>query len=386
MKEHRIMMNNFLTAAAAILLFAGCIFRMDNAPAGPEGKNTAELLGYPASARLLVVNIDDTGIHPAFSEGAFEVMKAGLVKSTSIMVTDRNDDELRRIARIAREHPDWGFGIHLWITSSFQEAHPWKTVLPRKLVPTLYNKKGFPRSRDVDVDRNVDPREAALEFEAQIKKALSYGIPLTHIDSHMGTYYRDSLYPGAEKKALRMAAISIAEKYKLPITMHTFSKKAEPEIRYLDSIGLIRPDTFFGIYDLEAINRSLGYKGGAVKKFIVRQVVKLLFGFQLPYKNETVLEKDIKTRTEIYKQAIRGITRPGLNHFLIHATVERSSNGSTIPGGVLRTAEEIKIIRMGDKAVWSGEEMRKFLKDEGIILVNYQKLQRILAERRRNKK
>ncbi len=363
-------------------LSSGCVYRMDIAPVDLNNKNLAECLGYETNTKLLIVNSDDTGANRAFSEGAYEVMAAGLVKSTSVSVTDRNDEELVKVAAMAKRNPGWGFGLHLMLTNEYQEEFPWAPVLPQDQVPTLYNEKGLSWEKIFQVEKNVDPREAAMEFEAQLLKALSFGIPITHIDSHMGTYYRNSQFPGADKGDLRDAAIALAAKYNLPMTVNTFDKKSEPEIQYIDELGIIRPDTFFGFYELEEINSHLSYEGNFFKRWITALVVKLKFGFQLPYKNEVEVEEDVKIRMEIYKQAILNVAKPGLNHFFMHASVDKAGNGSMIPRGKNHDPGEDRIVRLGDTAVWSSEEMRSFLKENNIVLINYIDLKKIQAERR----
>ena len=82
-----------------------------------------------------------------------------------------------------------GVGIHLSLTNEYQERWPWAPVLPREQVPTLYNPDGLAWSSTPEVQDHVDPREAQLEFEAQIAKAIAAGIEPTHVDSHMATYY-----------------------------------------------------------------------------------------------------------------------------------------------------------------------------------------------------
>lgn len=47
---------------------------------------TNRLLGYPADARLLIVNADDFGMCHAVNEAVFGALKEGLVRSTTLMV------------------------------------------------------------------------------------------------------------------------------------------------------------------------------------------------------------------------------------------------------------------------------------------------------------
>lgn len=44
------------------------------------------LLGYPADARLLIVNADDFGMCHAINEAILQTLKAGIVSSTTLMV------------------------------------------------------------------------------------------------------------------------------------------------------------------------------------------------------------------------------------------------------------------------------------------------------------
>lgn len=367
-----------------LLVVSGCIYRMENAPPDSDNRNLAEHLGYEANTKLLIVNSDDTGANQAFSHGAYEVMAAGLVKSTSVSVTDRNDQELAKVGEVAKAHPEWGFGLHLMLTNEYQDTFPWGPVLTQNQVPTLYNDKGLSWEKISQVEKYVDPKEAAIEFEAQLLKALSFGIPITHIDSHMGAYYRNSRFSGSDKGALRKAAIGLAAKYNLPMTVNTFDKDFEPETKYIDKLGIIRPDTFFGFYELEEMNSHLSYEGNFFKRWVTALVVKSKFGFQLPYANEVETEKDVKIRMEIYKQAILNVVQPGLNHIYIHASVEKATNGDTIPRGKNHDPGEDRIVRLGDTVVWSSQEMREFLKANNIVMINYSDLKKI-QEKKRNK-
>lgn len=354
---------------------------MNNTPLGPNNKNLAEELGYAADAKLLVVNSDDSCAHPSFTEGLFKAMESGLVNSTSVIVHDRNDADLIRMAKVAKDHPKLGVGIHLTLTNEYQQGYPWKPVLPKDIVPTLYNDQGLSWASINDVENNVNPDHAVMEFEAQIQKALKFGIRLTHIDSHMGTIYRDSHFPGAPTNGLRLAAIKVAEKYQLPLTMNMFDAKLQPDLEYLDNHHILRPDTFFGFYELEDINRHLSYEGSFIKRGVSRWFVKALFGLTLPYHNSESLEEDFKVRMEINKQAIMNLIKPGLNHFYMHLDVPVAENGLSIPDGLNHKPGLDKVVRLGDMAVWTSEEMKQFLKKEDVKLINYTEIRKIQIRR-----
>ncbi len=372
-----------LAAALVIAMNAEeiLIYKMRNAPPNNDQRNLAEELGYPADTKLLVVNSDDTGGHPAFVDGVFDVMESGLVKSTSVLVHDHNDEDLSRVAKIAKENPEWGFGIHLVLTNEYQENCPWRPVLPEEQVPSLYNDKGLMWEKISEIESNVDPRHAALEFEAQIEKALQFGIPLTHIDSHMGTAYRDSQFPGAPADGLRMAAIQMARKYSLPLTMHTFDKRSESSIQHMDNNHMIRPDMLFGFYELAELNSHLSYEGSGIRRLVTALAVKSIWGFELPYQNLPTVEDDVPVRMAVYKQAILSLVKPGLNHFYMHAASAESAEGLRIPQGKIHPPGADAIVRLADSEVWSSDEMRRFLEEHDVKLINYTELQKIQKAR-----
>lgn len=47
---------------------------------------TNRLLGYPADARLLILNADDFGMCNAINEGIIRALREGLIRSTTLMV------------------------------------------------------------------------------------------------------------------------------------------------------------------------------------------------------------------------------------------------------------------------------------------------------------
>jgi predicted glycoside hydrolase/deacetylase ChbG (UPF0249 family) len=388
MKTYAAALFAFLLAGIAGVFFASpdptsfVLFKMPPAPPGPNGKTIAEELGFAPDAKLLVVNSDDSCGHPAFTEGVIEVLSSGIMKSTSVIVHDRNDGDLRRLAALAKDHPEWGIGIHLTLTNEYQQGYPWKPVLSAQQVPSLYNAKGLAWEKISEVETFVDPAHAALEFEAQIAKALRLGIALTHIDSHMGTAYRNSRFPGAAADGLRMAAIRAAEKFDLPLTMNTFDEASAQSMEYMDQHQLIRPDTFFGFYELAELNSHLSYEGPAIQRWITALVVKQVFGFALPYRNYDSVGEDLEARGEIVRQAILNIVKPGLNHFYMHAAVAESVSGDRIPSGMNHPSGVDEIVRLSDSAVWSSDEMAQFLEDQGIKLINYSQIRKIQQARR----
>jgi predicted glycoside hydrolase/deacetylase ChbG (UPF0249 family) len=78
-------------------------------------------------------------------------------------------------------------------------------------VPGLLNKNGFMFSTVDSVYKSATAEEVEKELRAQIEKAKSLGIDITHLDSHMGTLFgrRDYLE----------VLLKLGREYKLPVLL-----------------------------------------------------------------------------------------------------------------------------------------------------------------------
>ena len=70
----------------------------------------AEQLGYSDKDILVIVNIDDVGLHKDETEASFRALNFGMVKSGSIMVPCPNFDQ---VIKLWQENPEIDLGIHL---------------------------------------------------------------------------------------------------------------------------------------------------------------------------------------------------------------------------------------------------------------------------------
>ena len=96
----------------------------------PNG-HTNQRLGYPADARLLIVNADDLGMCQAVNRAIVGTLAAGIVRSTSLMVPCPS---ARQAIRFLGEHPEVSFGVHL--TAISDSVHNrWRPLTPREKDP-----------------------------------------------------------------------------------------------------------------------------------------------------------------------------------------------------------------------------------------------------------
>src|ERR1700675_1680651 len=148
-------------------------------------KTAQERLGYSASARLLVIHADDLGMNHSVNRATFEALEKGWITSASILVPCPWFPE---VVKWAREHPDADVGIHQALNSEWTSFR-WGPVSPKDKVPSLLDPDGYLPLDTPDVGRNAKLPEVENELRAQIDRAQSAGIPLTHLDTHMGALF-----------------------------------------------------------------------------------------------------------------------------------------------------------------------------------------------------
>lgn len=132
-------------------------------------RRTNRLLGYPAAARLLILNADDLGMCHAVNEAVFRAFEGGLLRSTTLMVPC---PWALHAMRFLADHPGSPFGVHLTVTSDWAD-YRWGPVTPRE--------KGF----FYDFDHMpeflawVSLAQLETEFRAQIETVLAAGLEPT---------------------------------------------------------------------------------------------------------------------------------------------------------------------------------------------------------------
>ncbi|MGA3040756.1 MAG: polysaccharide deacetylase family protein [Bryobacteraceae bacterium] len=168
-----------------------------------QTKNTAERLGYPADAKLLIVHADDLAVSHSQDRASFAALDRHAASAASIMVPC---PWLTEVAEYAKAHPDADLGLHLTLTSEWQD-YRWGPVASRDEVPGLLGPDGNLWPDVPFVTKHATAAEVEKEIRAQIERALKVGIRPTHLDSHMGTLFTPAYFP---------AYVKVAHEYGLP--------------------------------------------------------------------------------------------------------------------------------------------------------------------------
>jgi predicted glycoside hydrolase/deacetylase ChbG (UPF0249 family) len=202
----------------AVLLLASAF-------AQQSGKQTVqEKLGHPASARLLIIHADDFGMSHSVNRAITQALENGWVTSSSILVPC---PWLPEVARWAHSHPQADLGIHMALNSEWTDFR-WGPVSPHDKVLSLLDQQNYLPLLETQVAQQAKPSEVEIELHAQIDRARSMGISLSHLDTHMGALLTTPQLIATYRK--------IADDYQLPIPLKRTKSVDESTLRPSESL------------------------------------------------------------------------------------------------------------------------------------------------------
>lgn len=304
----------------ALLIFAVlfCATAWSFAQVSPSA--ILERLGYPPTARLLIIHADDMGMSHSVNRATMEALEKGWITSASIMVPCPWFPEA---AEFARAHPELDLGLHLTLTSEWK-TYRWGPISEKPL-PSLLDKNGYLQHSDTVMAAHANPAEVDAEIRAQIEKARAAGVNFSHVDSHMGALFRTPQLFNVYQKA--------AHDYGVP---NLLAPAGSPHGRKGDEAAP---------YAL-IISKDLQIHPGIPHKEWLRD----------------------------YKHMLRALG-PGVYELIVHLGYDdpelQGIAGAHSSWGSRWRQNDLEVVRSA--------EFQKFLKDQGFILVSWKDLARALT-------
>ncbi|WP_279581359.1 polysaccharide deacetylase family protein [Fodinicola feengrottensis] len=272
-----------------------------------------ELLGFPADARLLILNLDDFGMYPAINAAVVRSIEDGIATSCSLMVPC---PAAPAAICLLRDRPEIPFGIHLTLFCDTTD-YRWGPLSAAEKVPSLLDKTGalFTPKEVPTLLAQAHLDEVELEFRAQIRAVVDAGLTPTHLDWHC-------LADGGRTDILEMT-VSLAAEYGLAVRIWL-----EPALGRFREQGLPVVDHDF------------------------------LDSFSL----------DLDGKADRYARLLREVPR-GLTEWAVHPGMGDAQAQAIDPGGwrVRRTDYEFLISSLA----------REILQEEEIFVTDYRAAQRI---------
>jgi len=286
-----------------------------------------ERLGWKATDRILILHNDDVGMSHESNLGTIEGYEHGLLTSNSTMMPCSWVLEWRDYVR---DHPNLNIdnGLHLTMTSEWKH-YRWRPVAGASVVPGLVDAEGYMPRGVMDVYGSATADEVETEIRAQIALAKKMGLPITHLDSHMGTlFYNPEYFQRYVKVGIEM---------QIPIMM--ISGRAEP-----------RND----------VERQLMPQ--------IREAAKAIWAGGLPVldylQQSTADTSDPKVMSATLIEHLKEL-KPGITQIILHGTRTGCNFDAISSSGGKREAELEMVLNA---------DVKKVIEEEGIILTNYREL------------
>jgi len=142
-------------------------------------------LGFSEKDRVMIIHADDIGMCHSSAAAMDGLMNAGIVSSMATMVVC---PWFPAVAEYFRAHPAIDLGLHFTVTSEW-ETFRWGPLSTRDPDSGLLDGAGFFHQASEAVHRSGKAAAVKAELEAQMARAQTAGIDLTHVDSHMITVW-----------------------------------------------------------------------------------------------------------------------------------------------------------------------------------------------------
>ena len=272
---------------------------------------TNRLLGYPEDQRSLILNADDFGMCHAINMGIIDVLEAGIIRSTSLMVCCPWANEA---VEYLRQHRAVHLGVHLTAVCD-SRFYKWGPCLPVDQVPALVDPQGhfweFEEFHNTDRPGFLD--QLGREFRRQIQLVYALGLQPDHLDWHS---IRLNKKPDVFAMLFRLA-----QEFNLPL--RTFGAE---NIQKVQTLGLPCNDyDLLDSYLIEPAGQSHRYKE---------------FGQEL---------------------------KPGLNEWAIHPGIANEELMAIDPASLG--------VRQRDRDYWTSPEAHQALDAQNVTVLDYSALQ-----------
>jgi len=253
---------------------------------------TAERMGYPSDARLLIVNGDDIGMCHAANVATVAGLREGILTSASLMVPC--PWALEAIQMIS----GLDVGVHLTLTAEWKTFR-WGPLTFDGRDPNngLIDAEGCFWPADAPVHEHGDPAAARIEARGQVEWALARGMNVTKLDGHMGVFSTHQDYLAIY--------LNLARHYRLPVrlrSIQSYLDRNRPDLAEIVSAArsdLLAPDQTSGLplRDPERLEAHLL----DIIRNLQPGVTELILHAAAPGEELTAIAPDAAARVEAYR-------------------------------------------------------------------------------------
>ena len=148
-------------------------------------------LGFSPTDRVAVIHADDVGMCQASLSAFVDLLEVGIVTTGSTMVPCA---WFPATAAFCRENPQVDLGVHITLTCEW-ENYRWGPISTVDQTSGLLDEGGYFPLGTSAVWEKANAEAALIETEAQIDRASTAGIDVSHMEDHMAALRHPRLLP-----------------------------------------------------------------------------------------------------------------------------------------------------------------------------------------------
>ena len=283
-------------------------------------------LGFSDNDRAVIIHTDDIGMCHASVQAFKDLWAFGTITSGATMTPC---PWFPAVAQMCKENPKIDMGVHATLNAEWESCR-WGPVSTREAGSGLMDEAGYFHQWHPAVYQNAKPEAVDKEVNAQIEKALTAGIDVTHVDSHMGTIMNPLFIQSyIQAAATRLLPNMLSRVSSIGIDiMGTETRIANtPILGQLEEMGVPMVDGILSM-PLEHGNDHIG-------------VAKKLFD-EVPV---------------------------GITHFILHPSIDTQELRSIAPDWQARVA---------NYNAFMSDELKKFIEQTDLKLIGYRQIREAL--------
>ena len=283
-----------------------------------------EKLGFSNNDRAVIIHTDDIGMCHASVQAFKDLWQFGTITSGAVMVPCA---WFPAVAQMCRENPEMDMGVHATLNAEW-DVYRWSPLSTLDKASGLLDADGYFHQWHQAVYDNAKVEAVDLEVNAQIERALSAGIDVTHVDSHMGTimsplFIQSYIQAAATRRLPNMLPRTDAKGIQMMSVDEDELRMYEPIMQQLERMGVPMLEGIIGM-PLEHDQDHLGL----AKKLLS----------ELP---------------------------TGITHFILHPSIDTPELRAICPDWQARVA---------NYNAFMSDDLKQFIEQEDIKLIGYRQI------------